>query len=115
MPADNGLDPVIHAPARLRVIVTLAALRDGDDLSFTRLQELNGLTPGNLITPAQARGRRLRDDRQVRQRRHLPHVGQPHPARPQCLGRLHGDLAAAGGSAGTNGTRAHQPGMASPG
>ena len=50
MPAEDGLDPVIHAPVRLRVVVTLAALRDGDDLSFTRLQELLGLTPGNLIT-----------------------------------------------------------------
>ena len=47
---EDGLDPVIHAPARLRIMVTLAALRDGDDLSFTRLQELIGLTPGNLIT-----------------------------------------------------------------
>ena len=50
MPAEDGLDPVIHAPVRLRVVVTLAALRDGDDLSFTRLQEVLGLTPGNLIT-----------------------------------------------------------------
>ena len=50
MTAESGLDPVIHAPARLRVVVTLASLRDGDDLSFTRLQELLGLTPGNLIT-----------------------------------------------------------------
>jgi DNA-binding MarR family transcriptional regulator len=51
MPAENdGLDPVIHAPARLRVMVTLATLKDGDDLSFTRLQELLELTPGNLIT-----------------------------------------------------------------
>lgn len=50
MPAEDGLDPVIHAPVRLRVVVTLAALRDGDDLSFTRLQGLLGLTPGNLIT-----------------------------------------------------------------
>jgi DNA-binding transcriptional ArsR family regulator len=46
----DELDPVIHAPARLRVVVTLATLRDGDDLSFTRLQEMIGLTPGNLIT-----------------------------------------------------------------
>jgi DNA-binding MarR family transcriptional regulator len=46
----NGLDPVIHVPARLRIVVTLAALRNGDDLSFTRLQDLIGLTPGNLIT-----------------------------------------------------------------
>ena len=30
--------------------MTLAALDDGDNLSFTRLQELIGLTPGNLIT-----------------------------------------------------------------
>lgn len=50
MPAEDGLDSVIHAPARLRVMVTLATLRDGDDLSFTRLQEVLGLTPGNLIT-----------------------------------------------------------------
>ncbi len=46
----DGLDPVIHVPARLRIVVTLASLRDGDDLSFTRLQEVIGLTPGNLIT-----------------------------------------------------------------
>ena len=48
--SDAGLDPVIHAPARLRIVVTLATLREGDNLSFTRLQELIGLTPGNLIT-----------------------------------------------------------------
>ena len=46
----NSLDPVIHAPARLRIMVTLAALPEGDDLSFTRLQDLIELTPGNLIT-----------------------------------------------------------------
>jgi DNA-binding transcriptional ArsR family regulator len=46
----DGLDPVIHAPARLRLMVTLAALPDGDTLSFTRMQDLIGLTPGNLIT-----------------------------------------------------------------
>ena len=50
MSDEDELDPVIHAPARLRVMVTLATLRDGDDLSFTRLQELLRLTPGNLIT-----------------------------------------------------------------
>jgi DNA-binding MarR family transcriptional regulator len=48
--SEDGLDPVIHAPARLRIMVTLAALPDGDNLSFTRLQDLIGLTPGNLIT-----------------------------------------------------------------
>jgi len=44
------LDPLIHAPARLRIVATLAALPDGDALSFTRLQDTIGLTPGNLIT-----------------------------------------------------------------
>ena len=48
--SDDELDPVIHAPARLRLMVTLAALPEGDDLSFTRLQDIIGLTPGNLIT-----------------------------------------------------------------
>ncbi len=47
---EDALDPVIHAPARLRILVTLAALPDGDTLSFTRLQEILALTPGNLIT-----------------------------------------------------------------
>jgi DNA-binding MarR family transcriptional regulator len=46
----DDLDPVIHAPVRLRMVVTLAALRDGDSLSFPRLQQMLGLTPGNLIT-----------------------------------------------------------------
>jgi DNA-binding MarR family transcriptional regulator len=44
------LDPVIHAPARLRIVVTLSTLAVGEDLSFSRLQDLMGLTPGNLIT-----------------------------------------------------------------
>ena len=48
--SDNGLDPIIHVPARLRILVTLAALHDGDTLSFARLRDLIGLTPGNLIT-----------------------------------------------------------------
>ncbi len=44
------LDPLIHVPARLRIVATLAALPEGDTLSFTRLQEMISLTPGNLIT-----------------------------------------------------------------
>ena len=48
--ATEPLDPLIHAPARLRILVTLAALNDGDVLSFTRLQRMLDLTPGNLIT-----------------------------------------------------------------
>jgi DNA-binding transcriptional ArsR family regulator len=46
----DALDPLIHVPARLRIIATLAALPHGDALSFTRLQEMLELTPGNLIT-----------------------------------------------------------------
>jgi len=49
MSADS-LDPVIHAPVRLRIMATLAALPDEDAVSFTRLQEMLELTPGNLIT-----------------------------------------------------------------
>lgn len=49
MTADS-LDPVIHAPARLRIVATLAALPHGASLSFTRLQQMLDLTPGNLIT-----------------------------------------------------------------
>jgi DNA-binding MarR family transcriptional regulator len=49
MSADT-LDPLIHVPARLRILVTLAALNEGDTLSFTRLQDMLELTPGNLIT-----------------------------------------------------------------
>jgi DNA-binding transcriptional ArsR family regulator len=44
------LNPVIHAPARLRIVATLATLPDGDELSFTRLQDILDLTPCNLIT-----------------------------------------------------------------
>jgi len=49
MTADT-LDPVIHAPARLRIVATLAALPAGTNLSFTRLQTALELSPGNLIT-----------------------------------------------------------------
>ena len=49
-PAMTGeLDPLIHVPTRLKIVATLAALPDGDSLSFTRLQDLLELTPGNLI------------------------------------------------------------------
>ena len=43
------LDPLIHVPTRLKIVATLAALPDGDGLSFTRLQDMLELTPGNLI------------------------------------------------------------------
>jgi DNA-binding MarR family transcriptional regulator len=42
-------------------MVTLATLPDGDTLSFTRLQDMIGLTPGNLITHL----RKLEDARYV--------------------------------------------------
>jgi DNA-binding MarR family transcriptional regulator len=44
------LDPLIHEQARLRILATLAALPEGVALSFTRLQDMLELTPGNLIT-----------------------------------------------------------------
>ena len=43
------LDPLIHVPTRLKIVATLAALPDGDALSFTRLQDLLELTAGNLV------------------------------------------------------------------
>jgi len=46
----EALDPLIHVPARLQIMATLSALPDGDALSFTRLQDMLELTPGNLIT-----------------------------------------------------------------
>ena len=45
----DELDPLIHVPTRLKIVATLAALPEGDALSFTRLQDMIGLTPGNLI------------------------------------------------------------------
>ncbi|GIH20539.1 winged helix-turn-helix domain-containing protein [Rugosimonospora africana] len=42
------LDPVIHAQVRLRVVAALSVLREGDQMAFPRLQELLGLTGGNL-------------------------------------------------------------------
>ena len=46
----DELDPVIHASARLRITAALAALESGDRISFPRLQELLGMTAGNLST-----------------------------------------------------------------
>ena len=42
-------DPLIHVPARLKIAAALAAQPGGGPLSFIRLQEMIGLTPGNLI------------------------------------------------------------------
>jgi DNA-binding transcriptional ArsR family regulator len=46
----DTLDPVIHSPARLRIIATLAALPGGDALSVARLQDMTGLAAGDLST-----------------------------------------------------------------
>jgi hypothetical protein len=46
----DAFDPLIHVPTRLRIMATLASLRDGDALSFNRLKDMIGLTAGNLIT-----------------------------------------------------------------
>jgi DNA-binding MarR family transcriptional regulator len=42
------LDPVIHAQARLRVMVTLSTLREGDEIAFPALKDVLGMTAGNL-------------------------------------------------------------------
>ena len=47
---DAELDAIIHAPARLRVVATLAALGEGDELSFPKLRKLLDMTAGNLST-----------------------------------------------------------------
>jgi DNA-binding MarR family transcriptional regulator len=46
----EALDPLIHVPARLQIMAALGTLPEGDQLSFTRLQDMLELTPGNLIT-----------------------------------------------------------------
>lgn len=48
----TDLDPVIHTPARLRIMVALAALPAHDQISFPRLQAELGMTAGNLSTHA---------------------------------------------------------------
>lgn len=50
MSEPSGLDPVIHAQARLRVTATLAALTPGETLTFPRLQKALDMTAGNLST-----------------------------------------------------------------
>ncbi len=47
---DTELNPLIHVPARLRLMVSLAAVDVGDAILFPQLRELTGLTAGNLIT-----------------------------------------------------------------
>lgn len=42
------LDPVIHQPVRLRIMSVLADLGSGEEVDFTYLKKLLGLTDGNL-------------------------------------------------------------------
>lgn len=44
-PAPGGVDPLLHQPARLRIMLHLFVRRVGE---FTALQRELGLTPGNL-------------------------------------------------------------------
>jgi DNA-binding MarR family transcriptional regulator len=80
---DADLDPVIHAPVRLRIAVTLSTLREGDTLTFSRLQQLLSLTPGNLITHLRKLEQagyvasvKSADDGQARTAVYLTHAGR---------------------------------------
>ncbi len=115
MSAETDLDPAIHAPARLRVMVTLATLRDGDNLSFTRLQELLGLTPGNLITHL----RKLEDAGYVTMLKSGSGVNARTSVSLSPVGRKALDTYTAVlrqllDSASANGTSPHEPGTANP-
>lgn len=44
----HALDPVIHAQARLRVVVALSTVREGDRMTFPWLRDLLQVTAGNL-------------------------------------------------------------------
>lgn len=46
--APPELDPVIHAQARLRVVVALSTLSEGDRITFPRLKDILQMTAGNL-------------------------------------------------------------------
>lgn len=46
----GALDPVIHAPGRLRILAAPAAPPEGDALWRARLRHMPELPPGNLIT-----------------------------------------------------------------
>lgn len=46
----SDLDPVIHAQGRLRITAALATLDSDESIAFPRLQELLGMTAGNMST-----------------------------------------------------------------
>ena len=87
---DDALDPLIHVPTRLKIVATLAALPEGDTLSFTRLQDMIGLTPGNLIIHL----RKLEEadyiaSEKTQERHRVHHQRRPHRRRPQGTRQLH--------------------------
>lgn len=61
----SGLDPVIHAEARLRVITVLNTLGESNRVSFPRLRKMLDMTAGNLSTHL----RKLEDAGYVSQRK----------------------------------------------
>ncbi|GAA1338154.1 transcriptional regulator [Arthrobacter roseus] len=61
----NGLDPVIHAEARLRVITALNTLGEGNSIAFPRLRKMLAMTAGNLSTHL----RKLEDANYVAQKK----------------------------------------------
>jgi len=79
----DELDPLIHFPTRLKIVATLAALPDGDALSFTRLQDMLALTPGNLIIHL----RKLEEADYISSKKAsngtVHHYGRYHQPRPQ--------------------------------
>ena len=44
----SELNDLIHAPARLKIMASLVELGQDSEITFTRLQDLLGMTPGNL-------------------------------------------------------------------
>lgn len=44
----NGIDPVIHQPARLRLMALVVAFEHDEWIDFTTLKQELGLTDGNL-------------------------------------------------------------------
>jgi DNA-binding MarR family transcriptional regulator len=44
----NELDPIIHQPARLKIMSALCQLSEGTRVDFTYLKDNLGLTDGNL-------------------------------------------------------------------
>lgn len=63
----SGLDPVIHAEARLRVITVLNTLGESNRVSFPKLRKMLDMTAGNLSTHL----RKLEDAGYVGQRKSI--------------------------------------------